>query len=79
MRKIPFILIDKSNLTKVQKFKDADYLRQYFLMRKKEFTNLSNFIVVKNEEKVVDISPIENMSGSLLLISHKMRTLLEEA
>ena len=78
MKKIPFILINKSDFKNVQKFKDADYLRQFFLMRKNLFKNLSNFIIIKDEKKVVDISEIENLEGSPLLLSHKLWELLEK-
>jgi hypothetical protein len=76
MKTFPVIIINKSNMSTLMHFKDADKAA-LFLINDNGF-NAKNWIVVKNENKVVDISHLEGIVG--VYTQHKqIRETIEKA
>jgi hypothetical protein len=61
MLQSPIIIINKSNMSTLMHFKDSDKAALY-LINGNGF-NAKNWIIIKDENKVVDISHLEGISG----------------
>jgi len=72
----PIIVINKSNMSTLMHFKDADKAA-LFLINDNGF-NAKNWIIIKNENKVVDISDLEGIFG-VYTQHQKIRKAIEDS
>lgn len=76
MKTFPIIIINKSNMRKVEHYKNAD-LAALSLISDSPL-NALNWIIIKDEKKVVDISHLQGQCG--VYTQHKeIRKAIEEA
>jgi len=76
MKTFPIIIINKSNMSTLMHFKDADKAALYLI--NDDGFNAKNWIIIKDENKVVDISHLEGIFG--VYTQHKqIRETIEKA
>jgi hypothetical protein len=76
LKTFPIIVINKSNMSTLMHFKDADKAA-LFLINDNGF-NAKNWIIIKNENKVVDISDLEGIFG-VYTQHQKIRKAIEDS
>lgn len=78
MKIFPLILINKSDMRKVEHYKDADKLALHLAKMDGSPFNAENWLIIKDEKKVVDISHLQGQCG--VYTQHKeIRKAIEEA
>jgi hypothetical protein len=71
---IPFILINKSNMTTLEHFATAQKLADRLYPRQ----DFSNWIIIKNETIVVDLSSLKHLTAMPIEFHRRLETLLNE-
>jgi len=64
-KKFSYIVINKSNMTELKHFKTAEQTTDFMFNFNKRF-NADNWIVIKNEATIVDLTPMNTYGGDLI-------------
>jgi hypothetical protein len=82
----PWIIIDKANMSKVDHHCNSAAQVAMAMMKGKKgtfslaFRDFSQFVVIKDEEKVIDLVTLtKGLGGDSLSIYHKVKAILEQA
>jgi hypothetical protein len=75
MKLYPFILINKCNMRELLHFPSADKCALH-LFPKTGVQIASNFVIVKDEAKVVDLTPLTHMTALPIDIKRRLLELL---
>lgn len=78
MKTFPLILINKSDMRKIEHYKDADKLALHLAKSDGSPFNAENWLIIKDEKKVVDLLPLRGKVG-VSSQYHAIKKAIEEA
>lgn len=78
MKTFPLILINKSDMRKIEHYKDADKLALHLAKMDGSPFNAENWLIIKDEKKVVDLLPLRGKVG-ISTQYHAIKKAIEEA
>lgn len=78
MKIYPYIVINKGNMTKLEHFKTAEQVAlRIFPRTNNEIAD--NFIIIKNEDRVVDLDHIKHYTADPTLVYDRLVTIIDDA
>jgi hypothetical protein len=78
MKTYPYIVINKGDMTKLEHFKTAHQVAMRIFPRTNN--NITdNFIVIKDENRVVDLTEIKYYTADSSLVYVRLGTIIDEA
>lgn len=78
MKTFPFIVINKSDMSKLSHCYDASMAASLAFNFNKKF-NPENWLIIKDEKTIVDISPIKFIDGNLIGRFQALKKIINDA